>query len=180
MMKVALLFFVAVTAAYALTRLVGNIPADCAPIAEQLASWELGNYAEPEDRAPVIERYKHRCDEASIGVDEAACLDKAKSKYAAAKCAPRLFPEIEVSNCVGVECFVERFRTTTDRTCACKTLDCSQKVMDEYTRWASDWAKQYAGDAASMQPDPEVTKDLNELATRMAGCMQRLAQPAGA
>ena len=179
MMKVALLFFVAVTAAYALTRLVGRIPADCTPIAEQMTSWELGNYAEPEERAPVVERFKNQCSEASIGVDEAACIDKAKTKYAAAKCAPRLFPEIEVSDCEGTECFLEKFRTHTDRICACTTQGCAQREMEAYTKWAGEFVKQHTKEL-SQRPDAELTAQVTELAKKMSTCMQRVYQPTGA
>jgi hypothetical protein len=177
MMKVALLFFVAVTAAFALTRLVGKIPADCQPIAESMASWELGNYAEPEERAPVIERFKNQCNEASIDIDEAACIDKAKTKHAAAKCAPRLFPEIEVSDCEGAECFLEKFRKHTDRVCACTTQSCAQKEVDDYSRWATEWAKDYAKTAKDARPDPELTKEMTALAQKMGTCMQRAFTP---
>jgi hypothetical protein len=65
--------------------------ADCQPIAEDLASMQLGNYAEPEDRAPVVDK------------EEGQCLDKAHDKWAAAQCAPRMFPELAASKDSG-EC----------------------------------------------------------------------------
>src|SRR5437660_356176 len=36
--------------------------ADCQLVAEELASLDLGNYAEPEDRAPVVAKHKARCE----------------------------------------------------------------------------------------------------------------------
>src|SRR4051812_45288828 len=37
-------------------------PADCQVVADQLASLDLGNYAEPEERAPVVAKYKGQCE----------------------------------------------------------------------------------------------------------------------
>jgi hypothetical protein len=65
-------------------------PADCDAVAEQLASIDLGNYAEPEDRAPVIARYKAACAAALISREEAQCIDRARDRSSAALCAPRM------------------------------------------------------------------------------------------
>lgn len=73
-------------------------PADCASVGETLASFDLGNYAEPEERAPVVAQYKAACEKASVTKDEGACLDKAKDKWSAAQCAPRMFPELASTN----------------------------------------------------------------------------------
>ncbi len=80
-------------------------PADCQLIADQLASMELGNYAEVEVRAPVVANYKAACEKAYITKEEGGCLDKAHDKWSAAQCAPRMFPEMASSNtgdCVDV------------------------------------------------------------------------------
>ena len=69
-------------------------PGDCAAVADNLASFELGNYAPPEQRAPVIEQQRKRCEDAHVTKAEQACLVKATSKWAAARCAPRLYPDI--------------------------------------------------------------------------------------
>ena len=68
--------------------------ADCAALAETLASFDLGNYATVEERAPVVARYKAACETEQITKDEGECIDKASDKWAAAQCAPRLFPEL--------------------------------------------------------------------------------------
>ena len=69
-------------------------PADCQAVADQLASIDLGNYAEPEDRAPVVAKYKAACDAALVSKEEAQCLDKARDKWSAGRCVPRMFPEL--------------------------------------------------------------------------------------
>src|SRR5262249_11493852 len=68
--------------------------ADCGKVAELLASFELGNYAPREQRAPVVASKRQACEAASITKEEGTCIDAAADKFAAAKCAPRLFPEL--------------------------------------------------------------------------------------
>lgn len=73
-------------------------PADCTGVAETLASLDLGNYAEPEERAPVVAKYKAACDKAYISKEEGECIDKATDKWSAGQCAPRMFPEQASAN----------------------------------------------------------------------------------
>jgi hypothetical protein len=68
--------------------------ADCQVVADVLASAELGNYAEPEDSAPVVAKYKDACEKQFVSKEEGACLDKVHDKWAAAQCVPRMFPEL--------------------------------------------------------------------------------------
>jgi hypothetical protein len=69
-------------------------PADCASVAETVASMDLGNYAEPEERAPVVAKYKAACEKAYVSREEGECLDKARDRWSAGQCAPRMFPEL--------------------------------------------------------------------------------------
>ena len=73
-------------------------PADCAAIGETLASMDLGNYAEPEERAPVVAKYKAACTKAYVSKEEGKCIDEAKDKWSAGQCAPRMFPELASTN----------------------------------------------------------------------------------
>lgn len=73
-------------------------PADCTSVAETLASMDLGNYAEPEERVPVVAKYKAACDKAYVTKEEGECLDKAQDKWSAGQCAPRMFPEMASTN----------------------------------------------------------------------------------
>lgn len=77
--------------------------ADCALVSETLASLDLGNYAEPEERAPVVTKYKAACEKAHVSKEEGECLDKARDKWSAGQCAPRMFPEMTVK---GGDCKV--------------------------------------------------------------------------
>jgi len=66
--------------------------ADCAALAEDLASYEIGNYAPIEERAGVVAAKRRLCDESSITKDEAECLARSGGRRdVAEKCAPRLF-----------------------------------------------------------------------------------------
>jgi hypothetical protein len=66
-------------------------PADCNAVGEGLASYDLGNYAEPEERAPVIARYKAACEKAHVTKEQGECFEKATDKTSAMMCAPFMF-----------------------------------------------------------------------------------------
>jgi hypothetical protein len=76
-------------------------PADCTSVGETLASFELGNYAPVEERAPVVAKYKAQCEKVYVTKEQGQCLDKTRDKWSAAQCAPALFPELAVA---GGEC----------------------------------------------------------------------------
>ena len=67
--------------------------ADCALVGETLASLDLGNYAEPEERAPVVAKYQAACEQAHVTKEAGECIDRARDKWNAQRCAPRMFPE---------------------------------------------------------------------------------------
>jgi hypothetical protein len=77
-------------------------PADCQLVADELASLDLGNYAEPEERAPVVAKYKGQCETLYVSKEEGVCLEKAKDHWAAAQCTPRLYPELASNDCAQV------------------------------------------------------------------------------
>ena len=78
--------------------------ADCALVGETLASIDLGNYAELEERAPVVAKYRAACEKAHVTKEEGECLDRARDKWNAQRCARRMFPEATASagNCGAV------------------------------------------------------------------------------
>jgi hypothetical protein len=85
-------------------------PADCQAVAEQITSIELGNYAEPEARAPVVAKYKAACDAALVSKEESQCLDRARDKWSAGQCAPRMFPELASTSSADCSAIVARTR----------------------------------------------------------------------
>jgi hypothetical protein len=80
---------------------VRSAAADCTVVSETLASLDLGNYAEPEERAPVVAKYKASCEKTYVSKEEGECLDKARDKWTAGQCAPRMFPEMTAK---GTDC----------------------------------------------------------------------------
>jgi hypothetical protein len=83
--------------------------ADCNMVAQVLASADLGNYAEPEDRAPVVAKYKELCETKMVSKEEGVCLDKVHDRWAAAQCVPRLFPELAGNDCKAVSEKIKTF-----------------------------------------------------------------------
>ncbi len=113
-------------------------PADCVKVAEGLASYDLGNYAEPEERAPAVAAYKASCEKAYVTKEQGECFEKAADKTAAMMCAPFMFAAEKVPGVArtgGGDCtkVVARIKQTmqgqisqvTDR----QTLDMMAKAM---------------------------------------------------
>ena len=69
-------------------------PADCTVVAETFTSFELGNYADPEERAPMVAKWKAECEKAYVTKEEGKCIDDARDKWTASQCVPRMFPEL--------------------------------------------------------------------------------------
>ncbi|MBA3463920.1 MAG: hypothetical protein H0T46_28445 [Deltaproteobacteria bacterium] len=76
-------------------------PADCKAIGEQLASIDLGNYAEAETRAPVVAKYTAACEKAYVSKEQGDCMEKATDKWSASQCAPDMFPELKTAGGAG-------------------------------------------------------------------------------
>lgn len=87
---------------------------DCQAVAETLTSFDLGNYAEPEQRAPVVATYKATCERATVTKDEASCIDKARDKWTASACAPRMFPELASSGTADCAAVRAKIRASYD------------------------------------------------------------------
>jgi hypothetical protein len=85
-------------------------PADCTAVAEGLASMDLGNYAEPEERAPVVSKYRAACDKAYVSKEQGECFAKATTKWAAQECAPDMFPELKSSGSGDCQQIAQRVR----------------------------------------------------------------------
>lgn len=79
-------------------------PADCQVVAEQFTSFDLGNYAEPEQRAPLVGKYKAACEKALVSKEQGACMAQAHDAFAAKQCAPAMFPELSAPAAGGNAC----------------------------------------------------------------------------
>lgn len=86
-------------------------PADCAKVAEKLASYRLGNYAPREERARVIGELTGTCEEARLSVDEGKCILEAESRLEIAQCPRPLLEELagDKDGCKSVGEQVARF-----------------------------------------------------------------------
>lgn len=163
--------------------------ADCQDVGEQLASFDLGNYAEPEDRAPVVARYKAACEVAALSRDEQQCIDRTRDRWSAAQCAPRMFPDL-ASSSIDCGAIVARVRAATQKQAAyfsdprMKTwFDRTMTVMQEsceQDRWPDALKKcMLAGDelaamtqACNQQTPPALRQRLQE---RLSQAMQDVA-----
>jgi len=174
-MKVAFFSVVVAVAILLLARLVGRMPADCDDVAEQLTSFELGNYAEPEDRAPVADKHRAVCRREGVTRDEAMCLDNARSRFAGARCVPRLFPDIEGADCKGAACLVSSVKQFAAQMCECGPGDraCADKVTAQMATWAQEIANARAGEP--MEPmSQQDTEAMRDASTRYTECMTRV------
>lgn len=68
-------------------------PADCTVVADVFASFDLGNYAEPDERTPVVAKYRTACEKALVSKEQGECVTNAHGREAAIACVPRMFPE---------------------------------------------------------------------------------------
>ena len=66
-------------------------PADCARVADTLASFELGPSPDAATRAAAVAKHKAACTSAKVTNAEASCLYAAKETWAARACLPRMF-----------------------------------------------------------------------------------------
>lgn len=69
-------------------------PGDCGPVAEALASIELGNYASVDVRAPRVAALRGQCEAARPSEAEAACVAAARTRTAVAACPNPILPEL--------------------------------------------------------------------------------------
>jgi len=171
-MKVLFVSVVVAVGILLLAHMVGRLPADCDDVAEQLTSFALGNYAELEDRAPVADGYRAVCRREGVTRDEGACIAMAKSRYAAARCAPRLFPDITV--CEGSACMLARMKQFAAQMCACGPGDrpCADKVNEQMTTWGKEMASAHAGER-SPPISPEDIEVMTKITTRLSECMTK-------
>ena len=172
-MKVVFFSLIVAVAILLLARLVGRMPADCDDVAEQLTSFELGNYAEPEDRAPVADKHRAVCRREGVTRDEAVCLDNARSRFAGARCVPRLFPDIAMADCESAACMVPRLKQFAAEMCACVDPACANKAIEQMTAWSQNMAKARAGEP--MEPmSQQDTEAMRDASTRYTECMTRV------
>jgi hypothetical protein len=65
----------------------------CKLVAETLVSLELGNYADPEERAPKITVEERRCAAMKLSREDRQCVIESYDRTSVAYCVPALFPK---------------------------------------------------------------------------------------
>jgi hypothetical protein len=72
----------------------------CGSVAETLATFEMGTAVKPEQRTPVVAKYREACASTNVSAAEVDCLKRARDTWAARACLPRMFPpKAEPANC---------------------------------------------------------------------------------
>ena len=164
-------------------------PADCQAVADQLASLELGNYAELEQRAPVVARLKAACEKGMVSKEQGACLEKATDTWATAQCAPSMFPEMQATSTDDCAKVSDKLRVTMSRQMGSVSDPQTQQMFTmalgvvqqscEQDRWPELFKKciLLAGDttdameACNGQMPPQLQQQLSE---RMMKAMQAM------
>jgi hypothetical protein len=104
-------------------------PADCQVVADQLASMDLGNYAEAEERAPVVANYKEACEKAYVSKEQGECIDKATTKFSAMECAAQMFPETRSTGRGDCPMVIAKIRASMQQTYANVNDPQTQQMM---------------------------------------------------
>jgi len=65
----------------------------CNLVAESLVSIELGNYAEPDERAPKVAAEERRCNAMRLSREDRQCVVDSYDRASIAYCVPALFPQ---------------------------------------------------------------------------------------
>jgi hypothetical protein len=166
--------------------------ADCQAVAEQLTSIELGNYAEPDARAPLVARHKAACDAALVSKEEAQCIDKARNQWSASRCVPRMFPQLAPGtggDCAAVvaktRAMMEnqatylndpKMKAWFDRTMSVMQESCEQDQWPEALKKCMLAAGRTAAasQACNQQMPPELQQKMQQ---RLSKAMQELPRP---
>jgi hypothetical protein len=78
--------------------------ADCALVGSVVASTEVGNYAEPSERAPVIAKYTAACEAQKLDQPTRTCIAEQGDKASIAYCAPTIVPDTKIEIIAATEC----------------------------------------------------------------------------
>lgn len=81
-----------------------DAPPSCRVAAEVMVSIELGNYAAPEERAPLVAKAEQRCRAAKLSRDDLDCLAESRVQADVAYCAPKLYPDVPLQVVTGEQC----------------------------------------------------------------------------
>jgi hypothetical protein len=103
-------------------RCVRPPPADCAAVAEAVASLELGTYAAREGRAPRVAELADRCRAEHVSQDEGACLIAATTVVEATFCPKPLLAPSRGPVTLGIPEECTRYARVLERIASCAAL----------------------------------------------------------
>ncbi len=78
--------------------------ATCADVGTNLAAIDLGNYADEDKLAPLIEKYRSSCKRVKLTSDERQCAFEATDRSSVTWCAQRMMPGAKVAVVEAREC----------------------------------------------------------------------------
>lgn len=78
--------------------------ASCTTIGEVMASLEVGNYADPDERAPVVAKHTATCESLKLDQATRACVAEQGDKASIAYCSPELVPDIKLEIVAAADC----------------------------------------------------------------------------
>lgn len=91
--------------------------ATCDDVGINLASIDLGNYAEHDKLAPVVAKYRAQCAKLKLTTSERQCVFESADRPTITWCAPRMMPGTRVALVEAKECpdIATRMRQRTER-----------------------------------------------------------------
>lgn len=78
--------------------------ATCAMVGEVVASIEVGNYADPEERAPVVAKHAAICDALKLDQATRTCIAEQGDKMSIAYCSPEMVPDTKIEIVAAADC----------------------------------------------------------------------------
>lgn len=124
--------------------------ATCATVGQVVASIEVGNYAEPEERAPAVAKHTSTCEALKLDQATRTCIAEQGDKNSIAYCAPEMLPDTKVEILAAAECDAV-IKAASDRLA-------NRPAFDWEKKW---WSPRAAGYLASCKKD-RWTKTLGE------------------
>lgn len=78
--------------------------ATCKTVGEVMASTEVGNYAEREEREPVVAKHTAACEALKLDQATRTCIAQQGDKASIAYCSPEMVPDLKIEIMVAADC----------------------------------------------------------------------------
>jgi hypothetical protein len=116
--------------------------ATCATVGQVMASIDVGNYAEPGERAPAVAKHTQECEKLQLDQAARTCVAQQMDKLSIAYCAPKLVPDVSLEIVEPSQCDA-LMKTANDRIA-------KKPAFDYERKW---WEPRASGYAASCKKD---------------------------